>query len=67
MAHKITRDDLEARFRSLQTEAQNRVRSKQQTLVTVAGVGSVVLLLLFFALGRRSGRKKTTIVEIRRV
>lgn len=64
---RITRDDLEAKFRSLQDEVQGKVNDKKQSLL-VAGVGvAVVLLLLMFVLGKRSGRKKTTFVEIRRM
>ena len=64
---KITRDDLEAGIRRLQGDAQERVNDKKKTLVTVAGVAGVVLVLLVFMLGKRSGKKKTTLVEIRRV
>ena len=64
---RITRDDLEAKFRQVQDEVQGKVNDKKQTLVTAAAVGGIVLLLLFFFLGKRSGKKKTTFVEIRRV
>jgi hypothetical protein len=67
MAQRITRDDLESKFRDVQGGLQGKIQDRKQTLVTVATVGGVVLLLLFFVLGRRSGRKKTTFVEIRRV
>lgn len=63
----ITRDDLEARFRSVQDELQGKVVESKRTLLgTAAGVGAVMLILMFL-LGRRSGRKKRTIVEIRRL
>ena len=64
---RITRDDLEAKFRQVQDEVQGKVSDKKQTLVTAAAAGGIVLLLLFFLLGKRSGKKKTTFVEIRRV
>ena len=65
--HRITRDDLESRFRQLQEDVQGRVDDKKSTLVTVGVVGGVLLLLIFFFLGSRQGKKKTTLVEIRRV
>ena len=64
---RITRDDLESRFRQLQDNVQGRVEDKKRTLVTAGVVGGVVLLLIFFLLGNRRGKKKTTLVEIRRV
>lgn len=64
---RITRDDLEAKFRQVQDEVQGKVNDKKQTLVTAAAAGGIILLLLFFFLGKRSGKKKTTFVEIRRV
>ena len=64
---RITRDDLESRFRNVQHELQGRLDDKKQSLTTAIAVGGVVLLVVFFLLGRRSGRKKSTFVEIRRV
>jgi hypothetical protein len=63
---KITRDDLEARFRAVQDDVHNKVTDKKQTLTTAAMVGGVVLLLIIFFLGKRSGKKKSAFVEIRR-
>jgi hypothetical protein len=63
----ISLADIEATAKKVQARAQGKVESKKQTMVTAAAAGGVVLLLLFFLLGKRSGRKKTTLVEIRRV
>jgi ABC-type spermidine/putrescine transport system permease subunit II len=63
----ITRDDLEAKFRELQTEVDDTVEQSMGVAV-VAGVAVVVgIVLVAFALGRRRGRKRTTVVEIRRI
>ncbi|MEX2626286.1 MAG: hypothetical protein WD225_05345 [Ilumatobacteraceae bacterium] len=63
----ITRDDLESKFQGLQDQLQGKVDEKKRTLAgTAAGVG-VVFLLIMFLLGRRSGKKKRTVVEIRRL
>ncbi len=68
MAHqRITRADLESKFRETQSGLQGKLNDKKQTLITVAAAGGFVLLLLIFLLGKRSGKKKTTFVEIRRV
>ena len=63
---RISREDLEQKFRALQEGLQGKVEDRKQSLMTVgAGVG-LVLLIIMYLLGRRSGRKKTTLVEIRR-
>ena len=64
---RITRDDLEAKFKALQDDVQGKVTDKKQTIQTAAIAGGVLLLPIFFFLGKRSGKKKTTFVEIRRV
>lgn len=64
---RITRDDLEAQFAGLQSGIRGKVESKKNTIITALGVGAVVLLLVVFLLGKRSGKRKTTLVEIRRV
>lgn len=66
MAQRITRDDLENKFRTVQDSLQGKVDDQRQTLTTVAVVGGVLLLVLVYIVGRRSGRRKTSIVEIRR-
>lgn len=64
---KITRDDLEQRFRAIQDGARAKVDDQKSMLATAVGIGGVLLVLLVFLLGRRSGKKRTTLVEIRRV
>ena len=74
MAHQVRLAGVGAQERvledlrqQLQENVQGRVEDKKSTLVTVGVVGGIVLLLIFFVLGSRRGKKKTTIVEIRRV
>ena len=64
---RITRDDLESRFRQLQDTVQGRVEDKKRTLLTGGVAAGVLLLLFFFVLGNRRGKRKTTLVEIRRI
>ena len=64
---RITRDDLESKFRELEGDAREQVESARSTVLTAVGVAALVLLLLAFLLGTRKGRKRSTIVEIRRV
>jgi hypothetical protein len=63
---RITRDDLESRFREIQGEVvavEDEARSSLAAIVVVAGVAIVVIA---FALGSRRGRKRRTVVEVRR-
>jgi hypothetical protein len=64
---KISRDDLEREFRSLQGEAREMVDEQSNKLITMGVVGAVIVVVLIFLLGRRSGRRKNTFIEIRRV
>jgi hypothetical protein len=63
----ITRDDIEKSLRSIQTGVAERVRSKRATIVQGVTIAGIVVVVIVFLLGRRSGRKRNTIVEIRRV
>jgi hypothetical protein len=64
---RITRDDLESKFRQLQDSVQGKVDDSKKTLMTAGIVAGVLVLLIVFLLGSRRGKKKTTLVEIRRV
>ena len=64
---RITRDDIEKSLRAIQTGVEGKVRSKRTRIVQGASLGVVILVLLVYVLGRRAGRKRSTIDEIRRV
>jgi hypothetical protein len=64
---RITKDDIEQSLRSIQTGVTDKVKSQRTKVVQGATVAGVILVLVIFLLGRRSGRKRNTIVEIRRV
>jgi len=63
----ITRDDIEAKFRELEGEVDDRKEQALNVAVVVGTALAVAVVLAAYTLGRRRGRKKTTIVEIRRV
>jgi hypothetical protein len=64
---RISRDDLEDKFRELEGGVHDQAESARSTVVTAGVVAALILLLLAFLLGTRKGRKRSTIVEIRRV
>ena len=64
---RVSRDDIEAKLREIQGDVQDAGRAGAQVAI-VAGAAVVVgVVALAFLLGRRRGRKRTTIVEVRRV
>ena len=66
-APQITRADIEAKFRELQGGATKRALDVRATAMKVAVGVLAVVVVGAFILGRRKGRRQTTIVEIRRV
>lgn len=64
----VTRADLEAKLREIRGTAEDATpdvpETAQRTGMIVASVAGLVVV---FLLGRRRGKKKSTIVEIRRI
>jgi hypothetical protein len=63
---KITREGLEDKFQALQDELQSKVADKKSAIATALTVGGSVIVILAYMLGRRRGRKRRSVVEIRR-
>ncbi|MGE3621589.1 MAG: hypothetical protein AB7L84_14105 [Acidimicrobiia bacterium] len=63
----VTRDDLERKFRELQGDLSETAASARSTLATVGAAVAVGVVVLAFLVGRRRGKHKRTIVEIRRL
>jgi len=64
--NKITREDLESKFRTLQADIQGRAADKKQSLIAAASAVGAVVVIIAYLFGRRSGRKRGSRVEIRR-
>jgi hypothetical protein len=64
---RITRTDLEDKFRELEGGVREQAESARSTVVSAGVVAALVLLLLAYLLGTRKGKKRSTVVEIRRV
>lgn len=63
----ITRDDIEAKFRAIQGEVE-AIEEEAGDIVTIAiAAVAVTVVVLAFVLGTRRGRKRRTVVEIRRI
>jgi len=62
---KITRDDLEQKFKSLQDDIQGVTDRNKTSIATYAAIAGGVVVIITYALGRRSGRKRRSVLEIR--
>jgi hypothetical protein len=67
LADPVTRDDLEAKLRELKGEVDDTAQAAKGVVVAVAAATVVGVVAIAFLIGKRRGRKKTTVVEIRRV
>jgi hypothetical protein len=64
---KITRDDIESKLREIRGEVAD-VGSASKGYVLAAGVVALTAVVAgAYLLGRRKGKKRTTVVEVRRV
>jgi hypothetical protein len=66
-AERITREDLEGKFRELEGDVSSTAEQAKTYVMAAAAVAVVAVFTVAFVLGRRKGRKKTTVVEIKRV
>ena len=64
---KITAGDIESRLKALQGDVQEKVDDQKTNLMVAAGVVGLIHVVAFYLLGRRSGKRRSTLVEIRRV
>lgn len=65
--HQISRDDIQSKLREIQGEVDNAATAAKPAVLTVVAVAAVVVIGAAYLLGRRKGKKRSTIVEIRRV
>ena len=63
---KITRDDLESKFRALQADIQGRAANKKQSVIAIGSAVATVIVLIAYLMGRRSGRRRASRLNIRR-
>jgi hypothetical protein len=63
---RITRDELEQRFRALQDDLRGKASDRKDRIVAIAAGAAVAVAVVSYLLGRRSGRRRGSRVEIRR-
>jgi hypothetical protein len=64
---RITRDDIEAKFKELTGEVSDEVQSTRSQAVTVGLAVGVAFVAVVFLIGRRNGRRRSAVVEVRRL
>jgi hypothetical protein len=63
---KITRDDIEAKFRTLTGDVDEIAEDAKTTAISVGAIIAAGVIIGVFLFGRSRGRKKTTMIEVRR-
>ena len=63
----IARSDIEAKLREIQKATEAGADAAKGAGVAAGAAVAGVVVVLVFLLGRRSGKKRRTIVEVRRI
>lgn len=63
----VTRRTIEDKLRELRGEVDSTIQTARPYVVIAGVVAAVAVVGLAYLMGRRKGKKKTTLVEVRRV
>ena len=64
---RVSTQDIETKLRQIRGQFERTTESARSGIVAAGVVGAVVLVTVAYVLGRRRGRRRSTVVEIRRV
>ena len=64
---KVTRDDIEAKFEELRGEVDTRTEAARTPTIVIAVGAAVLTVCVAYWLGRRRGKKRQMVLEIRRI
>jgi hypothetical protein len=64
---RITPNDIESKFREIQEQVDHVAEEGKQRVLPVALAAGAVLLVVVYLVGRRSGKRRSTVVQIRRL
>lgn len=64
---RVSRQDIETKLRQIQNSLEGEVEEAEPTLIKVAIAVAAVVVVLTYVVGRRRGRIRSTVVEVRRV
>lgn len=64
---KISPADIEAKLRDVQGQIETVADDSKKKAAVGGSVVAVIILMLIYILGQRSGKRKSTVLEIRRL
>jgi hypothetical protein len=64
---KITRDDIESKLREIRGDVNERAEAVKVPAIAIAVGVAVVTIAAAYFLGRRKGKRRQTVLEIRRI
>jgi len=65
--HRITSDDLQAAYARVAGEGEASAKASAPSAAVIAGAVVLVVVTLAFLAGKRRGRSRSAIIELRRV
>lgn len=63
----ISKDDIEAKFRQVKTDVDQVTTDKKNQIIPAVGLAAILIMLIAYLLGQRTGKKKSAVVQIRRI
>ena len=63
---RVTKDDIAAKLGEIRGDVEETADAAKPILLYIAVGGAIVVVVVAFMLGRARGRRKSTMVEIRR-
>lgn len=63
---RISKEDIENKIRGLQAEISGRAADKKQSIIVLGSTIATVVVVIAYLLGRRSGRRRGSRVQIKR-
>lgn len=64
---RITRADIEGKLRDMRGEVEETAEAAKAPIMAIGAGVAAVIVIAAFLLGKRRGRRRSTVVEIRRV
>ena len=64
---RITRADIEGKLRDMRGDVEETAEAAKAPILAIAAGVAAVVVIAAFLLGKRRGRRKSSVIEIRRV